>query len=77
MFTATSSDTLSTYCSRQSFKLYESSGSVDISSTSTPYSFDTATGEFKITNFTGFFNMSFYVEVNNQHSGLLKISSQR
>ena len=52
VFTAASSDVYSSYCSRLSFKLYDSSGSTDVSSTISPFSFNTATGEFKITSFT-------------------------
>jgi hypothetical protein len=77
VFTATSSDALPSYCSRQSFKLYDSTGLIDVSSTTSPYSFNTATGEFKITSFNGYFNMNFYVEVTNLHSGLLQTKTKR
>ena len=70
VFTASSSDLYASYCSRQSFKLYDSTGLNDVSSTTTPYSFDIATGDFKITAFTGYFNKDFYVEVTNSHNGL-------
>ena len=66
MLTSTSSDAYSSYCSKQSYKLYDSSGLIDVSTITNPYSFNTATGEFKITSFTGYFNMNFYVEVTNQ-----------
>jgi len=66
VFTLTSSDTFSSYCSKQSYKLFDSTGSNDVSSTTSPYTFNTTTGEFKITIFTGYFSQIFYVQVTNQ-----------
>jgi hypothetical protein len=47
-----------------------------VSSTISPFSFNTATGEFKITSFTGYFNMNFYVEVTNSHQGSLTATAK-
>jgi hypothetical protein len=46
----------------------DSTGTTDLSATLTPYSFNTLTGEFKITSFTGYFNLQVIVQVNGIYS---------
>ena len=59
----------------------QSDGTTDISSMTSPYSFDTSTGEFKITAFSGTnpncsFTNSFVIRVNSDYiSGTSSIKS--
>ena len=55
VFVASSCSTANypTYCQITSYTLYDSTGTSDLSSTTSPFSFNTATGEFKITAFSG------------------------
>jgi hypothetical protein len=57
-----------TYCKLNSFALYDSTGLTTIPSASAPYSFDTSTGEFKITSFNGYFYLQVIVQVNGLYS---------
>jgi hypothetical protein len=44
--------------------LYDSTGTIDLSATTNPFTFNTITGEFKITNFNGYFDNYIIVQVN-------------
>jgi len=71
VFTASSLSAIQnspTHCSLYAYKLLDSTGTSDLSATLTPYSFNTLTGEFKITSFTGFFNMSVIIQVYGIYS---------
>ena len=69
---AYSSNNNPTYCQIKSYTLLHSAGTTDLSSTTSPYSFDTTTGEFKITAFSGTnpncsFTNSFIIWVNSDY----------
>jgi hypothetical protein len=61
-----------TYCQITSYTLYDSTGTSDLSSTISPFSFNTATGEFKISQFSGsnpnsYFTKNIIVQVNTNY----------
>jgi hypothetical protein len=61
-----------TYCQIKSYTLLDSTGTTDLSSTTSPYTFDTATGELKITAFSGtnpnsYFRNLYILRVNSDY----------
>ena len=62
VFSPLASNSYPSYCTL-SFKLYDLTQATDYSAYTSPFSFNTATGEFKITSFIGYFNWNFKVQV--------------
>lgn len=59
-------DAYSTYCTH-TYYLLDSTGNVDLSSSTSSYTFNQLTGELKIINFSAYFNENFKVKVKSTY----------
>jgi hypothetical protein len=57
--------------------LYDSTGLITLPSASAPYTFNSATGEFIITSFNGYFNLQVIVQVNGIYSPTSSVISTK